>query len=99
MFLSILFCITFTLLSKVSAVDDNNNAPSYSTLLDVQFLNETEEVKLSQNVNHKFEKVLPNQVYCIVIYFLNNYFLKITTYIYSTYLPNCNSFDLFYSRI
>ena len=81
MFLSILFCITFTLISKVSAVEDINNAPSYSTLLDVQFLNETEEVKLSQNVNHKFEKVLPNQVFCVVIYFLNNYFLKITTYI------------------
>ena len=82
MFLSILFCVTFTLLSKVSVAEDTNNVPNYSTFLDVQFLNETEEVKLSQNVNHKFEKVLPNQVYCIVIYFSNNYFLKITTYIH-----------------
>ena len=66
MFLSILFCITFSLLSKVSVADDTNNVPNYSTFLDVQFLNETEEVKLSQNIHHKFEKVLPNQVlFCI----------------------------------
>ena len=65
MFLSILFCITFTLLSKVSVAEDTNNVPNYSTFLDVQFLNETEEVRLSQNIHHKFEKVLPNQVFCI----------------------------------
>ena len=69
MLLSILFCITFTILSKVSAVEDSNNVPNYSTFLDVQFLNETEEVKLSQNVHHKFEKVLPNQVFCLLTNF------------------------------
>ena len=34
-----------------------DNTLNFSTFLDVQFLNTTEDVRLSQNLNHKYEAI------------------------------------------
>ena len=56
-------CVTILLVIADVLAD---NVLNYITFLDVQFLNLTDEVRISQNISHKFETIHTKEVVIII---------------------------------